>query len=265
MIHMEINYRTLKPGEEEKAIELIEKGYGFTLMPHFRWKLMENPCWDYKYSIVGECDSNLVAIALLEPVKIKFLDKTIDVLVGGGATVHPDFRRRGCYTYLATSSAEVTCSLGKTLFMAYALQNEFTFTVLKRIGFFHLFSQKTYAKILDVKKTFALAAHWLNRTKFFGDLSLNVRIDPDSGEPFLAMVRCGVVSIEENSPDIDINIDIDIDIDIDISGDLKKVVVFLINGRPLEIIRLLVTRKIRVRFRLLSLGKILRMVKTVIL
>ncbi|MBU7046272.1 MAG: GNAT family N-acetyltransferase [Theionarchaea archaeon] len=261
---MDINYRTLNPGEEEKAMSLIEKGYGFAPMPHFRWKLFENPCWDYEYSVVGESDGNLVAIMLLEPVKMKFLDKTIDVLVGGGATVHPDFRRRGLYTYLVTSSADVSFGLGKPMFVLYALQNDFTFTVLKKRGFFHLFSQKKYVKILDVRKTVALAAERLNKTGFLGNLSLNIRIDPDSGEPFLVIIRKGIVSLR-NSPDSDSDSSKnDICIDVDISGNIKKMVAFLINGKFKEIIWLLATRKVKVRFRLQSLRNIARMVKMVI-
>lgn len=261
---MDINYRTLNPGEEEKAMSLIEKGYGFAPMPHFRWKLMENPRWDYEFSVVGESDGNLVAMVLLEPVKMKFLDETIDVLVGGGATVHPDFRRRGLYTYLITSAVDVSFGLGKTVFLVYAPQNEFTFTVLKKRGFFHLFSQKKYVKILDVRKTVALAAERLNRTGFFGNLSLSIRIDPDSGEPFLVTIRKGVISFKD-SPDSDFNRSkTDIGIDVDISGDIKKMVAFLINGKYKEIIWLLVMRKVKVRFRLLSLGNIVKMVKMVV-
>ena len=261
---MDINYRTLNPGEEEKAMSLIEKGYGFVPMPHFRWKLFENPCWDYEYSVVGESDGNLVAIMLLEPVKMKFLDKTIDVLVGGGATVHPDFRRRGLYTYLVTSSADVSLGLGSNMFVLYALQNDFTFTVLRKRGFFHLFSQKKYVKILDVRKTVALAAERLNKTGFFGNLSLNIRIDPDSGEPFLVIIRKGIVSLR-NSPDSDSDSSKnDICIDVDISGNIKKMVAYLINGKYKEIIWLLATRKVKVRFRLQSLRNIARMVKMVI-
>ncbi|MBU7017486.1 MAG: GNAT family N-acetyltransferase [Theionarchaea archaeon] len=261
---MEVKYRTLKPGEEEKAMSLIEEGYGFRPMPHFRWKLIENPCWDYEYSIVGESDGSLVAIELLEPVKMKFLDGTIDVLVGGGATVHPDFRRRGCYAYLITSAADLSRRLDKTVFLVYALQNDFTFTVLKRKGFFHLFSQKKYVKILNVRKTFALAAKRLNKTGFFGNLSLHIHINPDSGEPFLARVEKGIVSlIDSPVPDSDRS-NIDTSIDIAVSGDIKKMVAFLINGQPKRIIHLLIMRKIRVRFRLLSLRNIIKMVKMVV-
>lgn len=266
MMPMDIKYRALKPGEEEETMSLIEKGYGFASMPHFRWKLFENPQWDYEYSVVGESDGNLVAIVLLEPIHMKFLDKTIDVLVGGGATVHPDFRKRGCYTSLITSSVDLSCSLGKTLFLVYVLQNDFTFTMLKRRGFFHLFSQKKYVKILDLRKTFALAAERLNKTGFFGNLSLSIRINPDSGEPFLVTVEKGIVSLKD-TPDSDsdsISTAIDIDIDIDISGDIKKMVAFLINRNPKEIIWLLMMRKIKVQFRLQSLGNIVKMVKMVV-
>lgn len=246
-----IEFRALNPEEEDKVIDFIEKGYGFAPMPHFKWKLMDNPLWRYEHSRVGEFEGEIVAAGFFEPVAMKFLSGTIPVMIFGAATVHLDFRKRGYYKKMVISAVDVIHSLGKTMFMAYAVENEIAYPALKKLGFYHLFSQKKYVKILNIKKTFVIGAERLNKARFFKNASLNIRIVPDSEEPFMVRLQKGKCTIDEDSPDSDLAL----------SGDLKKVVAFFIGNAQKEIITLILKRTVRVKFRITSLMKILRAAK----
>lgn len=249
-----IEFRSLVPGEEDKAVDFIEKGYGFQPMPHFRWKLMDNPLWKYDYSRISEYNGKIVAAAFFEPVSMKFFSRAITVMVAGAGAVHPDFRKRGYYTKMTVSALEMARHLGKTMFVAYVVEREIAYPALKTMGFYHLFSQRKYVKILNVKKTFVIAAERLNKTKFFKNVSLSIRMVPDSEEPFLVRLKKGVLTVEKDSNDCDLVV----------SGDLKKVITLVVSNTYKEIIPLVLTGKVTVKCRLRSLVKIFRVINDVV-
>lgn len=248
---MSITFRALKPGEEKEVIAIIEKGYGVESLPHFRWKLMENPSWKYEYSVIGEIEGRIAAVAFLELQTITFLDKTLEVMVGGSGTVPEEFRRRGYYKKLAVSAADRTNRLGKTMFMVFVDENWFTCSALKKLGFYNIFSSEMRVKILSVRRAFTIAAEKLNNTTIDRNLSLTIRIVPDSEKPFVLQLRGGKFSIKENVAEYDLAI----------SGDLKKMVVFFIGNTKRKIVPLLLKREIKVKVRMSSVKKIMNLAK----
>lgn len=248
-----IEYRALKQGEEKEVLTIIEKAYGFAPMPHFRWKTMDNPSWKYEYAIIGETEGRIAVVAFFVPLTMKFLHKTLEVMVGGGASVHPDFRRRGYYTEMAASAVDMAHRLGKAMLIVYVDQKVFTYLPLRKMGFYPLFYQRKYVKILSVKKVFAMAAEKLNKTRQVTS-SLNMRIVPRSEEPFVLALKEGEVSLEEDTPGCDLVI----------SGNIKKMVALFVGSNYKEIVYLFLKREISVRFRIKSLGKIFRVANEVI-
>ncbi len=248
-----IEYRALKQGEEKEVLTIIEKAYGFVPMPHFRWKTMDNPLWKYEYAIVGETEGRIAAVEFFVPLTMKFLDKTLEVMVGGSGAVPEEFRRRGYYTRLTASAVDMVHRLRKAMLIVYVDQRVFTYPSLKKMGFYPLFYQKKYIKILSVKKVFAMAAEKLNKTRQLTS-SLTVRIVPQCEEPFVLAVKEGQVSLEKDTPGCDLVI----------AGNIKKMVALLVGSNYRRIVYLFLKREISVRFRIKSLGKILKMAKEVI-
>lgn len=250
---MSITFRALTPGEEEEAINIIEKGFQLEAMPHFRWKLMDNPLWKYEHSLIGESEGRIAAVAFFEPQSLKFFHRTIDVLTGGSGAVHKDFRKRGYYKKMAESAVDLTNRLGKPMLIGYATENWFTYYTLKKQGFYPLFSQKMCVKILNVKKTFVIAAERLNKMEIPKEISLDIRIVPDTEEPFVLAVREGTFFIKEDAHHCDLVI----------SGDLQRVAALFIGGVQKKILPLLLKRTVRIRIRLSSLRKVVTLTKMV--
>lgn len=250
---MSITFRALTPGEEDKAINLIEKEYQLEAMPHFQWKLMDNPLWEYKYSLVGEHEGRIAAVAFFEPQSIKFLHRTIDVVTGGSGAVHKDFRKRGYYKKIAESAVELVKESGKSMLIGYADEDWFTYHSLKKQGFYPLFTQKSCVKILSVKKAFVIAAERLNTMGVPTTVSFAIQIVPETEDPFVLTLEKGIFSITERAHHYDVVV----------SGDLKRVVAHFIGGKQKKIVLLLLKRAVKVKVRLLSLKRVVMLARMV--
>ena len=248
-----IHFRSLTPGEEEEAYNIIASGYNFVTMPHIKWRFMDNPSWDYEYSAVGEVDKKIVAVSFLERQSMKILDGTIEVLVGGAGAVHPDYRRRGYYKKMNAWNIAKTRSLKIPLFAAYVVRNDITYPTLKKEGFFPFTSQHHYMKILNVKKTFILSLEMLNALPLPA-LSLHVRIIPQGEDPFVLQMEKGTFSISADAPRADIVL----------SGDIKTLIPLLANKRIVNIFALWITKKVTIRIRCASLLKVLTLFRVVV-
>ncbi len=250
---MSITFRSLIPGEEDKAINIIEQGFQLEAMPHFKWKLMDNPLWKYEYSLIGESEGRIAAVAFFEPHSIKFLHKTIDVLTGGSGVVHKDFRRRGYYKKIAASAVDLVIQLGIPLLIGYTTENLFTYYTLKKQGFYPLFSQKICVKILSVKRAFIIAAERLNKMGVPEKISFNIWIIPDTEDSFFLTLEKGTFSIRGDAQQYDVVL----------SGDLKSVVALFIGGAQKKVLPLLLTRAVKIKVRLSSLGTLIILAKVV--
>jgi hypothetical protein len=250
---MSIRFRALTPEDEKEAIKIMEKGYGVETLPHFRWKFMDNPSWKYDYSIVGESEGRIAAVVFLEPQRVKFLHKTIEVMVGGSGAVHEDFRQRGFYKAMTVSALDVAHRSGKKMFIAYTDKDAFTSRTLEKIGFYHFFTEEAYAKILSVKRTFEIAAEMLDVAGVDEGLSLAVKIVPDSENPFVLQLRKGKFSIEE-----------DAQCDLEVSGNLKKMIALFIGDRQKKILPLIVKREVRIRFRITAMKRIIQFARFIL-
>jgi hypothetical protein len=246
---MSITFRSLNPGEEEQAVNTLRKGFGAATMRYFMWRFVDNPLWEYDYSVVGEYEGNIVAVSFLWPQEIKFLCKPVKIMNSGYGSVDPQFRRKGCYTITTKIAREKARNLGKTMVAGYVGENEFTYTTLKKIGFFHLFSQTNYVKILSVEKTATIAAEILNKTRIFRNLSLKIRLIPESEKSFVLRVYKGKFFVEEDSPDCDL----------ELSGNLRKLVTLLIGNMILGIIPLVLKREVKAKFRVSSIKKVIQL------
>lgn len=248
-----IHFRSLTPGEEEEAYNIIASGYAFATMHHFKWRFMDNPSWDYSYSAAGEIDGKIVAVSFLERQSMKVLDGTVDVLVGGAGAVHPDYRRRGYYKTMNAWNIAKTRSLEIPLFAAYVLKNDITFPTLKKEGFFPFTSQHHYIKILNVKKAFISFLNVLNAFPLPA-LSLNVRIVPHGEDPFLLQVKKGTFSVSTDASPADIVV----------SGDIKTLIPFLANKKIVNIFALWITKKITITITMTSLSKVVTLLRAVV-
>jgi hypothetical protein len=64
---MSITFRSLNPGEEEQAVNTLRKGFGAAIMRYFMWRFVDNPLWEYDYSVVGEYDYLSEDIRMMKP------------------------------------------------------------------------------------------------------------------------------------------------------------------------------------------------------
>jgi hypothetical protein len=250
-----IHYRTLKPGEEQAAYDIIAQSYAFTAFEYFTWRFMDNPSWKYEYTTVGEIDGQIVAVFFMEPQVMTFLDGFLTVMVGGGGAVREQYRRKGYYKMMNTLNIEKTRALGKDVYVAYAIKKDVAYGSLERSGFFPLGVQSHFVKILHIKETVESVMGLLNQRKVPENLVVRIRISPLSEDPFIVQVRNGTFSIQEDSSDFDMNL----------SGDVHEVMNAMIMKNPLKISSLLLRRKTRVRIRFSSLGNLACLIRSIIM
>jgi GNAT superfamily N-acetyltransferase len=250
-----IQFRSLKPGEEKEAYDIIEKGYELATMPHFRWRFTDNPSWNYDYSAIGETEGRITTIAFLEPQTVKFLDGTLSMLVAGAGVVHPDYRGRGYYKMMTNYIMNKAREMGRTVFAVYVLKDRFTYSVLKKYGFFPLHLQHQYIKVLNMRNAFLMATHVLNTISLPEDLCLNMKIVPKSEDPFVLRLENGKSSIGEDTEDFDFRL----------SGDIEKIVQPLLRRDLLQIIFLFLRRVVKLRVKLSSLKKLVKLAKIMVI
>jgi GNAT superfamily N-acetyltransferase len=250
---MPITFRTVTPEEITHIISIIENGYNIEVMPHFKWRLLDSPEWDYTHSVVGEVEGTIATVGVLEPQTVAFLKNTLDAVIGGGVMVHKDFRRRGFYKKVVNACLDTAKTLKKDLLIGYAQKDQFAYPSLKKIGFYHIFSQVRYIKILNVREAFKVAVDILNQRKHF-DGSFAIRIVPKNEEPFIIQLQ-KIFSLCDNN---------NCDIDIEISGDIKQVLTIFASGNLLKIVPLLLKRKVRISFGIQSVPKVIHLIKQVI-
>jgi GNAT superfamily N-acetyltransferase len=248
---MPITFRTATPEEIDEIISIIEEGYEIEVMPHFKWRLLNSPEWDYTHSVVGEVEGTIAAVGLLEPQTVAFLERTLDAVIGGGVVVSKDFRRRGFYKKIVNACIATAKTFNKDLLIGYAQKDQFVYPSLKKMGFYHIFSQMRYIKILNVREAFKIAVDILNRRKV-RNVSFSIRIVPKNEEPFIIQLQ-KIFSLHDNG-----------NYDIEISGDIKQVITIFAGGNLLKIIPPLLKRKVRISFGIQSVPKVIQLIKQVI-
>lgn len=249
-----IHYRTLRPGEEQEAYDIIARSFPFSALEYLTWRFMDNPSWKYEYTTVGEIDGEIVAVFFLEPQVITFLDGFLDVMVGGGGAVHERHRRKGYYKMMNVLNIEKARERGKDFYVAHTLKKDIAYKSLEKNGFFPLAVQSHFIKILCVRETVQSVKGALNRKKIPRDLTVGIRVSPLLEDSFIVQVRNGTFSVQEDSSDCDL----------DLSGDVKEIMMALISRNLLKISMLVLGKKIRVKIRILSLGKLARLAKGVL-
>lgn len=250
-----IRYRTLKPGEEQAAYDIIAQSYAFTAFEYLTWRFMDNPSWKYEYTTVGEIDGQIVAVFFMEPQVMTVLDGFLTIMVGGGGAVREQHRRKGYYKMMNTLNMEKTRALGKDVYIAYAIKKDVAYKSLKNSGFFPLGVQSHFVKILHIRETGESVMELMSQRKVPGNLVVRIRISPLSEDPFVVQVRDGAFSIQEDSSDSDM----------DLSGDIHEAMNAVIMRNPLKILNLLLKRKIRVRIRFSSLRNLAYLIKSIIM
>jgi hypothetical protein len=248
--YMGIQFRSLKHGEEDDVYNMLKKTYRLMSRSQFTWRFLDNPQWDFDYTIIGEIEGKIAAITFLEPQTIKFLGGTMDIAVGGVGVVNPSFRKRGYFKAMVAQNVVKTNQLKKTMFMAYVIKNQFVYPSLKKEGFFLLNFQNRYMKILNVKETFKVVITMAKILTFPEKISLNVKIAPESEESFILQLKNGKLFIKENNEDFDIKI----------SGNIKKMIPSLIDRDFLGVLPLLLRRTIKICVTFSSLKKIFALV-----
>lgn len=244
VIHMKC--RTVKPEDKKEVYYTVQKGHPFGSMTHLKWK--DKDLWIPEYTVVAEHDNSIAAVAFFEPQTKVVCSTGVDVLAGGGGAVL-GLDPKECYTEVMTFAVDMAHSQKKAL-MTYVAQNEFTYPVLKELGFYHLFSQRKYVMILNVKKMITIAAEKLNKAGVPGNISLTVRIIPDSEPPFAVQVHKGMISIKEDTPS-----------DVEVSGAVKSLVAFMTGGIRAGAILLVLRRTVKIRVRIAAVVQVIHLLR----
>lgn len=238
--------RRAQSEDKEDIYNVIQKGYPFGSMTHFKWKLKDVQT---EYTVVGGHDS-IQAVAFFEPQTKVVCVKEAAVFVGGGGALLGVDMEAG-YTALMRYAMAMADKHNKAL-LTYVATNEFTYPVLKKLGFYHLFTQRKYVKIVNVKKMMVIAAEKLNKTGI-PPFSLTVRIVPDSEDAFVITVDKGSISVIEDAP-----------ADMCVSGDIKSLIACMMGGISASAFVLLFRKKVRITIRFGAIKGIIQLIRVLL-
>ncbi len=238
--------RRVKPGDKEHVYYIIQRGHPFGSMTHVKWKHKKR--WIPEYTVVGEHNNSIAAVAFFESQTKVVCNEGVDVLAGGGGAVL-GLDPKECYADVMGCAATMAHDQKKPL-ITYVATNEFTYPVLKELGFYHLFSQRKYVKILNVKKMIGIAAEKLEKAGVPGNISLMIRVVPDSEPPFVVKVHKGMITVKDDAPS-----------DVDVSGDIKSLTAFMTGGIRAGVIPLFLRRRVKIRVHIAAVVPIIHFLR----
>ncbi|MGC1122599.1 MAG: hypothetical protein WBA22_16050 [Candidatus Methanofastidiosia archaeon] len=243
--------RLSTPEDIEEVSHILKKGHRFSSMTHVGWKLDDTRQSPHDYTVILEEEKAVTGTAFFETQSKQVLGGALTVLTGGGGAVYPEENMPSKYSAMMSFAQGLAENSGHTAIITYVATNEFTYPILKKIGFHQLFHQRSQVKILNVKKMIAIAVEKLNRAGVPDTLKLVIRILPESEEPFSIRLNSGIFSLEEDTNDSDI----------EIAGTVRKVVASLISNAHTDVVGVLLRRQVAVRVRISSVVSILHVVR----
>lgn len=235
--------------KKEKITTIITDGITFASMTHLKWRLTDRLLQD-EYTVIKH-NGVIAAVIFFDFQTKKFLSNTLQVITGGGGAIKKGFSPEKHYAQLIKYTKKEEKNSHKAMITGCVATNEFTYPLLKELGFSHLFSQRKFVKIINVKKMISIGAEKLNKANL-PDISLVIRIVPSSEEPFTIRLIHGKFTIEEDTRESDIVI----------SGNVKKLVSLLIGGMRAGIIPLVLTRKIKITIHISCFKKIIHLIRS---
>jgi hypothetical protein len=241
--------RLSTPEDMEDITEILKKGHRFSSMTHVGWKLGDAALSPREYTVILEEEKKVTGTIFFEQQSKQVLGGALTVLAGGGGSLYPEGNMSAKYSAMISCVQELAGRAGHPV-ITFASLNEFTYSLLKNMGFHPLFYQKNYVKILNVKKMIAIAVEKLNRAHVPDTTTLVIRVLPESEEPFSLRLTNGVFSLEEDTSDSDI----------EVAGDLRTVVTSLISNAHMNIVSALLKRQVTIRVRISSVVRVLHLV-----
>lgn len=241
--------RLSAPEDTEDIIEILKKGHKFSSMTHVGWKLGDAVLSPREYMVILEEEKKVTGTIFFESQSKQVLGGALTVLTGGGGAVYPEENMSAKYSAMMSCVQELAERAGHPV-ITFAAFNESIYPLLKKMGFHQLFHQRSYVKILNVKKMIAIAVEKLNRAHVPDTITLVMRILPESEEPFSIRLTNGVFSLEEDSSDSDI----------EVAGDLRKVVASLTSNAHMNLVSALLKRQVTMRVRISSVVRVLHLI-----
>jgi hypothetical protein len=240
--------RLSTPEDMEDITDILIRGHRFSSMTHMGWKLDDAALSPREYMVILEEEKKVTGTIFFESQSKKVLGGTLTVLTGGGGALYPEENMSEKYSAMMSCVQELAEHAGHPV-ITFAAFNEFIYPLLKKMGFYQLFHQRSYMKILDVKKMIAIAVEKLNRAHVPDTITLVMRVRPESGEPFSIRLTNGVFYLEEDTSNSDI----------EVAGDLRKVVASLTGNAHMNLVSALFKRQVTVRVRISSLVRVLQL------
>jgi hypothetical protein len=241
--------RLSTPEDMEDITEILKKGHRFSSMTHVGWKLGDATLSPREYMVILEEEKKVTGTIFFEQQSKQVLGGALTVLAGGGGAIYPEENLSAKYSAMISYVQDIAGRAGHPV-ITFASLNEFTYSLLKNMGFHPLFYQKNYVKILNVKKMIAIAVEKLNRAHVPDTITLVIRVLPESEDPFSIRLTNGIFSLEEDTSDSDI----------EVAGDLRNVVTSLTSNAHMSIVSALLKRQVTMRVRISSVVCILHLV-----
>ncbi|MBU7013790.1 MAG: hypothetical protein HXS52_02475 [Theionarchaea archaeon] len=242
--------RVSTPEDMGEVRHILQKGHRFSSMTHVGWKLGDsglNPC---DYTVVLEEKEMVTGTIFFETQSKQILGGALPTIAGGGGAIYPEENLSARYSAMMCYIQELAERLEYPV-ITFASTNEFTYSLLRKMGFHPLFYQRNYVKILNVRKMIAIAVEKLNRTGVPDSISLVIRVRPESEEPFSITIANGEFSLGEDTTDSDI----------EVAGNLGAVVASLTSNAHTNVIHSLLKRQVTFRVRISSVIRILHLVR----
>ncbi|MBU7023405.1 MAG: hypothetical protein HXS40_04490 [Theionarchaea archaeon] len=241
--------RLSTPEDMEDITDILKKGHKFSSMTHMGWKLGDAILSPREYMVILEEEKKVTGTIFFESQSKQILGGTLTALTGGGGALYPEEDMPEKYSVMMSYVQGLAEQAGHPV-ITFAALSEFTYPLLKKMGFHQLFHQRSYVKILDVKKMIAIAMEKLNRAHVPDTITLVMRIRPESEDPFSIRLANGVFSLEEDTGDSDI----------EVAGDLRKVVASLTGNAHMNLVGALLKRRVTVRVRISSMVRVLQLI-----
>lgn len=246
--NLEFKVGLLTQEKKSEFFELLQVCFGFK-DDFKKWKYGRYPGLGPENTVVVQKDDTIVGAITLWPMQFKLgPNHALNVVVSGGASTHPRFRKRGIWWKYMIGARPVARKMGASLLIGYVTSATVTYRARLAHGISEILTQDYYVKILNYQNFLKTTLDWLfmksrqvERTKKFSKISErlrkireNILVIPHEGKPFMVTIKEGNIAVSElisEKPTITIE------------GDIR---VLAFPSFP-KLLKALITRKLRVK------------------